>query len=282
MKIKLLPEVALKLEVCGAQTRGLEFSGFGWVYSDGENIIVYDIEVYNVGSEVYTEIDTRTMVELANREDAGDMRLWFHRHPVGNGTPGPHNWSAMDHNTIRTIPLGGIPELVKWSCAIVRTPYGWVGRIDNHITKKTEHVDVEPNVNKVFYNKIDELKWQRIRALDNLKIERSESGYGRRLFQGDEFIWPEDNEEEIIFFDDPEYVDDITYGPTQLHLPLDTERPECQELWDELSDLPVDNNDRIEEPFLQFEIGTRREDIWHWFEFTFDVSIMDLQRFKGA
>ena len=67
MKIKLLPLVALKLEVCGAQTRGLEFSGFGWVYIDGNDIVVYDVEFFNVGSESYTEIDTHIMVELANR-----------------------------------------------------------------------------------------------------------------------------------------------------------------------------------------------------------------------
>lgn len=37
-------------------------------------------------------------------------------------------------------------------------------------------------------------------------------------------------------------------------------------LWLELGDIPVDDNDCIEEPFLHFEVGDHREEIWHWFE----------------
>ena len=40
--------------------------------------------------------------------------------------------------------MGGIPDLVKWSLSVVLTPDGWVGRVDNHQTKKTKHLAVAP------------------------------------------------------------------------------------------------------------------------------------------
>lgn len=44
-------------------------------------------------------------------------------------------------------------------------------------------------------------------------------------------------------------------------------------LWDKLGDIPVDEDGDIEESFEQFEIGTNNEDIWHWFEEFFDISV---------
>ena len=32
--------------------------------------------------------------------------------------------------------------MIKWSAAIVHTPRGWVGRVDNHLKGKTFHVPV--------------------------------------------------------------------------------------------------------------------------------------------
>ena len=49
-----------------------------------------------------------------------------------------------------------------------------------------------------------------------------------------------------------------------------------QQLWNILGDIPVDDDGNIEVPYLHFEVGIDREDIWHWFEETFDVSINDL------
>lgn len=40
---------------------------------------------------------------------------------------------------------------------------------------------------------------------------------------------------------------------------------ELIDLWNRLSDVPVDD-DGIEEPFLHFPIFTPCESIWHWFE----------------
>lgn len=39
-----------------------------------------------------------------------------------------------------------------------------------------------------------------------------------------------------------------------------------EELWDKFLDVPINNNDEIEESFLSFPAGTYRFDIWHWFE----------------
>ena len=37
-------------------------------------------------------------------------------------------------------------------------------------------------------------------------------------------------------------------------------------LWKQLGDIPVGDDGATEEPFLHFDEGTDREDIWHWFE----------------
>jgi hypothetical protein len=44
-------------------------------------------------------------------------------------------------------------------------------------------------------------------------------------------------------------------------------------LWAELADKPVNDDNELEEAFLFFDIGTPVEDIWHWFEKEFDLSI---------
>lgn len=39
-----------------------------------------------------------------------------------------------------------------------------------------------------------------------------------------------------------------------------------KEWWDEFSEMPVDNDDRIERAFHVFEKGTDRMEIWRWFD----------------
>ncbi|QOI71506.1 hypothetical protein pEaSNUABM47_00022 [Erwinia phage pEa_SNUABM_47] len=41
---------------------------------------------------------------------------------------------------------------------------------------------------------------------------------------------------------------------------------ELLEYWKRFSNVPVNNNDEIEESFLHFDIGTDRIDVWQWFE----------------
>jgi hypothetical protein len=56
----------------------------------------------------------------------------------------------------------------------------------------------------------------------------------------------------------------------------------AQVLWGMLGDVAVDEDDCIESTFLNFDVGTDRTEIWHWFEETFDVSVAeDLMRMKG-
>lgn len=38
------------------------------------------------------------------------------------------------------------------------------------------------------------------------------------------------------------------------------------ELWDKFSEVPINNDDEIEEDFLCFPVGTYRFDVWHWFD----------------
>lgn len=44
-------------------------------------------------------------------------------------------------------------------------------------------------------------------------------------------------------------------------------------LWEQLGDIPINDNDEIDEKFLDFPKGTDRFEIWHWFEETFNVSV---------
>lgn len=53
---------------------------------------------------------------------------------------------------------------------------------------------------------------------------------------------------------------------------------ECtfDELWAELEDVIVDENECIVSNWRGFEAGTHREDIWHWLEEKFGVSIGEI------
>lgn len=35
------------------------------------------------------------------------------------------------------------------------------------------------------------------------------------------------------------------------------------------------DTEKIEEPWLDFPAGTHREEIWHWFEEQFDISVAE-------
>ena len=146
--IRLSQSVFARLETARSLTGNLEFSGLGFVTVQTihhETLYdIYDVVILNVGSPGFTEIQGEDILPLLDRPDAGNMKLWFHRHPKGNNIPGPHNWSAMDNQTIEEEPLGGVPELVKWSLSIVRTPEAWVGRVDHYLPEgvQTSHIPV--------------------------------------------------------------------------------------------------------------------------------------------
>lgn len=39
-----------------------------------------------------------------------------------------------------------------------------------------------------------------------------------------------------------------------------------QELWNRFSDIAINNDDEIENDFIQFEAGTSGFEVWHWFD----------------
>lgn len=48
-------------------------------------------------------------------------------------------------------------------------------------------------------------------------------------------------------------------------------------LWVSLEDVPMDpKTEKVEDDWHIFKAGTHREEIWHWFEKTFNISIRDL------
>ncbi len=57
----------------------------------------------------------------------------------------------------------------------------------------------------------------------------------------------------------------------------DWEETYVKDLWEELGEVPMNpETEEIEEPWKHFLPGTHREDIWHWFEKQFDISVAEL------
>ncbi len=144
MKIIIKPEIMYRLMAYAAITK-LEYSGFGFCERKDGDIVIYDFVLLDVGDPAYTEIDPKLVLPLLQREDRKNMKVWLHRHPMGDGIPGRHNWSGRDEQTIQREPLGATPEAVNWSVSVVLTPGGFVGRVDNYVKHLTQHLEVEPN-----------------------------------------------------------------------------------------------------------------------------------------
>lgn len=47
----------------------------------------------------------------------------------------------------------------------------------------------------------------------------------------------------------------------------------AKELWSKLGDIPINDDEEIEETFLDFPAGTDKFDIWSWFEEQFNLSV---------
>lgn len=149
IKIDLTPIVA-EFEAARAAVYPNEVSGLGFVrhgkVRDGYRFLVYDWTFLDVGTYDFTVISSEQVLGLRDHPQVNDLRIWLHSHPVGNGIPGLHNWSQTDQDTIMTHPLGGPPELIKWSLSAVRTPKGWAGRLDNYVRGITDHLEVKPDL----------------------------------------------------------------------------------------------------------------------------------------
>jgi hypothetical protein len=142
--IHLTHQAEVKLTAWSIATHGREFSGLGLIEKEGYILHVVDVDLLGVGSLTYTEFgfERQRLLPPDPRR-----KLWLHRHPLGNGKPGPHNWSGRDNRTAELEPFGVPSQLVQWSCSIVLTPKGWVGRVDFYLpTLRTFHCAVEPNL----------------------------------------------------------------------------------------------------------------------------------------
>lgn len=50
-----------------------------------------------------------------------------------------------------------------------------------------------------------------------------------------------------------------------------------KDLWKRFGDVPMNpETECLEESFMHFPVGTHREEVWHWFEQTFNVRVFDL------
>lgn len=47
----------------------------------------------------------------------------------------------------------------------------------------------------------------------------------------------------------------------------------AEDLWEELEDVPIDEEENIDEDFYSFTKGTSRYEIWSWFEEAFGLSV---------
>lgn len=143
IKISLTPMDWLKLETWCTSAGGREVSGIGTVKFQNGIFHVTEVFLCAGGSESYTQIEPEHIIEVIKQGvDPSQIKLWWHRHPVGNGKPGTHNWSGTDEATIQEEPVGSSPALVEWSISMVRTPYGWVGRMDDYRKGHTLHCAV--------------------------------------------------------------------------------------------------------------------------------------------
>ena len=77
----------------------------------------------------------------------------------------------------------------------------------------------------------------------------------------EERAWVNPNTDEISYNDSVE-EEDCWCGICEEHVELCT----LSELWEMFGDIPVNNDDEIEEDFLNFPVGTSKIDVWHWFD----------------
>lgn len=191
MKFIIPDSLLIHLETWVASAEGREVSGVGTIEMNKEDatITLKRAWLMAAGSSVYTEIPAERMAGIIKEGVRPDLiKVWWHRHPVGNGIPGPHNWSGRDNKTIREEPFGIEPDMVQWLVSIVRTPYGWVGRYDDHIKKQTIHMEVKTRVTREQYEAVGKIIGIDIQkaapAKPQLKVDRKapKVGHQKKLF----------------------------------------------------------------------------------------------------
>ena len=56
----------------------------------------------------------------------------------------------------------------------------------------------------------------------------------------------------------------------------DWDESQLKDLWKQFGEIPINDRDEIEKPFLHFPAGTYRFDIWHWFDERWPGGVYDL------
>ena len=136
--------------------------------------------LHDVGSVGYTEFVLNP--KIVPIQYWPHLRCWVHRHPLGDRWPGPHNWSNTDNENIQDTPLGSDPKLIGWSVSVVRTPYGWVGRVDCYEPHVTYHCPVIPKIDFKTYALADDLlclalqREQRAFTVDRMRQAEMQQG----------------------------------------------------------------------------------------------------------
>jgi len=49
----------------------------------------------------------------------------------------------------------------------------------------------------------------------------------------------------------------------------------CNQIWDKLGEIPVNELDELDETFLMFNKGVDKFEVWHWIEGEFNVCIAE-------
>lgn len=62
---------------------------------------------------------------------------------------------------------------------------------------------------------------------------------------------------------------------------LDPELNAVELLWADFGNVDIDVDGRIEEPWMRFTEGARREWVWEWFEYAFNVSVAEDLMFRA-
>jgi len=57
---------------------------------------------------------------------------------------------------------------------------------------------------------------------------------------------------------------------------------QARRIWKEGKNIPINDDDEIDVAWMEFPKGTPREDIWHWIEETFDISIAELEEWYNS
>ena len=88
----------------------------------------------------------------------------------------------------------------------------------------------------------------------------------------------------LYYADDTEYCPDCkdTEALMDVNYECSFDCNELEKLWNLFGEIPVDNNDEIQEEFLGFPEGTDRIEIWQWFDERYPKGVVALLYPEGV